>query len=524
MDPAGAGPTICADVAKIIFEFLAPGREPDSTKTTFSTAEAQRYMCRRTLASAARTCRAWSDHALDVLWRVVDDPIHLLSLFPSFSLHRVDGITYGFTRLISDDEWARFQPYACRVRILDLPVGGFGRIHSSVWNVLSYRCRHEPLLPSLHSIMGFETSSSASGGLSELDMLRTPTLRYLQLDTQGGTGCIPYWELEQLRAIDVTHEVVATANVIEPLMKLPRLLKLGLVLEYTKLEPEKLSGTFAMLRDLALQGSIPDICSFVEALPGSFPRLQSVSLAGPYISQSDWRQPGEGGFLEQQLERLYTALEGFAIHDFLFTMGDHTMDNTYYSSSFELKRLDDLLTPVHYETWSSLRTLTFSFNFQGMFPYISDADLGDFVHACPELVSFELIYHRELVEALHEPGGRSWARIRGGSEAADAPTLSTIIAFTTAHPHLERLSLPFFSLKSIPALVNVPAGHRLKSFDIVHLERGPSIYPAALVLDRAFPNLALCEEPEADYSRRREQLRLLLLGMQAGRLGTHRHL
>lgn len=69
-----------------MFEFLAPGPKPDSG----STEAKHRLLCQKSLAIASRTCRVWSKSALGVLWRVVDDPIPLLSLFPCFGLHGLD--------------------------------------------------------------------------------------------------------------------------------------------------------------------------------------------------------------------------------------------------------------------------------------------------------------------------------------------------------------------------------------------------------------------------------------------------
>ena len=73
----------CEELATEIFNHLAPGplRKTDTV---------QYRLCRRqrqtTLARAACVCRAWSDPALNVLWRVVDDIHNLLSLLPPYSV------------------------------------------------------------------------------------------------------------------------------------------------------------------------------------------------------------------------------------------------------------------------------------------------------------------------------------------------------------------------------------------------------------------------------------------------------
>lgn len=72
----------CYEIAAAVFECLSPGPrlmddDPRPNKRRRKTAQ-------RTLASAARVCHAFSSPALDVLWRIVDDIVHLLEIFPSF--------------------------------------------------------------------------------------------------------------------------------------------------------------------------------------------------------------------------------------------------------------------------------------------------------------------------------------------------------------------------------------------------------------------------------------------------------
>ncbi|KAI0753404.1 hypothetical protein C8Q80DRAFT_511544 [Daedaleopsis nitida] len=537
-----AGPILCDDVVRHMFEFLAPGRKPDSD----STEAKHRLICQKALAVASRTCRGWSKSALDVLWRLVDDPIHLLSLFPSFGMH---GSTYRFSRLISDDEWSRFQQYSPRVRILNLArdADHGHAIHSSVWMVLAFQCQQSrPLLPFLHSILGFAISKSSSDGLAELALLRTSTIRHLELDMSTGSSKLPadvfseaiqpmlmqldtlhikddphhhshlvhtqhskgihYWELKQLRTLHVVDAISCTTSFAVSLMGLPHLSSLALKIIDVEVAAKDLHAThsFNALKDLTLGGCLEEFHAFMDSLSSRLPALQSLSLTVHEINE------GTQEYILQQLHLLYAALDARPLSNFQITFQSYDM---MMALSF-FGDATGLLTPLHSKSWRPLRRLTF--HFQSMFSHINDAELRAFVTACPELVAFEFVHHPDVVNEMQEIGELPTFK--------DAPTLSTITAFTTAHPHLERLTLPFFDVHSIPPLAEVRAGHKLSWLDIVFLEPGPPIYAAALVLDRAYPNLELREHPGADFAVRGNELRLLLLGLQAGRRGTHRHL
>lgn len=73
----------CRDIMGEIFEQMSPGWLEDDLQDG-SAAKRRRKAQRRALASCARTCHAFLDQALDVLWRVLDDvDVVLLRLLPS---------------------------------------------------------------------------------------------------------------------------------------------------------------------------------------------------------------------------------------------------------------------------------------------------------------------------------------------------------------------------------------------------------------------------------------------------------
>ena len=76
---------LCQEILLEIFEYLSPG-SPDAL--AFPKDRASRREAQRSLARLARVCSAFSAPALNVLWRVTDDLIHLLAILPSFKLVR----------------------------------------------------------------------------------------------------------------------------------------------------------------------------------------------------------------------------------------------------------------------------------------------------------------------------------------------------------------------------------------------------------------------------------------------------
>ena len=76
----------CHDILATIFDRLAPGRIDlhDQDRE----AELLRQSCRNALAVSARACTVISHHALNVLWRELDDVHPLLKVLPNYK--RVD--------------------------------------------------------------------------------------------------------------------------------------------------------------------------------------------------------------------------------------------------------------------------------------------------------------------------------------------------------------------------------------------------------------------------------------------------
>ncbi|TFY78812.1 hypothetical protein EWM64_g5200 [Hericium alpestre] len=78
------------------------------------------YGNKSTNARCARVCKRWTELALDNMWRHLDELYHLFShLVPYVKRHNVAASpTLVFARTPTQEDWARFAPYARRVRSL----------------------------------------------------------------------------------------------------------------------------------------------------------------------------------------------------------------------------------------------------------------------------------------------------------------------------------------------------------------------------------------------------------------------
>ncbi|KAI0320857.1 hypothetical protein OF83DRAFT_1168946 [Amylostereum chailletii] len=117
-------------------------------------------------------CKQWSNIALDSLWREVDDLYHLLQLLCPM-VDRCDPeyrSNYGhaswcFTRIPTSADWARFNPYARRVRSLKygVPEPALDPHHLSdnVFNDLARTRTSLAILPNLRCLWWLQSVSSA---------------------------------------------------------------------------------------------------------------------------------------------------------------------------------------------------------------------------------------------------------------------------------------------------------------------------------------------------------------------------
>ena len=73
----------CHEILEEILGKLAPGRLPMHDQQ-LPEDFVKRRLSQRTLARAALVCRAFEEPALNVLWRVLDDILHLIRILPAY--------------------------------------------------------------------------------------------------------------------------------------------------------------------------------------------------------------------------------------------------------------------------------------------------------------------------------------------------------------------------------------------------------------------------------------------------------
>ncbi|EMD36117.1 hypothetical protein CERSUDRAFT_156889 [Gelatoporia subvermispora B] len=110
----------------------------------------------RSLARVACVCRLWSDIALDILWREVDDLHRLISLLAPFRKPEQVTDLQKFRRSLVPNDWEQFQRYARRVRRLTHDqFSGRSKsryLNPSVFDEMARTCPRAEILPSLHSL------------------------------------------------------------------------------------------------------------------------------------------------------------------------------------------------------------------------------------------------------------------------------------------------------------------------------------------------------------------------------------
>ncbi|KII86169.1 hypothetical protein PLICRDRAFT_700290 [Plicaturopsis crispa FD-325 SS-3] len=142
------------------------------------------------LASLARTCRAFHDPALDVLWRTLRSLEPLIRTLPAdlWEIRDPGTITdsngnsiqhraFVFVRPIEESDWTQFHVYAHRVRVLDfcheLRKQYVNHFDAGVPSALHVSAPALPLLPNLQTLALHEERSEL---VSHLDMLLHPKL------------------------------------------------------------------------------------------------------------------------------------------------------------------------------------------------------------------------------------------------------------------------------------------------------------------------------------------------------------
>ncbi|KAI1788328.1 hypothetical protein LXA43DRAFT_925115 [Ganoderma leucocontextum] len=523
---------LCQEILLEIFEYLSPG-SPDTR--AFPRQKAGRREAQRSLARLARVCRAFSAPALNVLWRVTDDLIHLLSILPSFKLVRHK--TYAFTRNATDAEWEHFLEHTQRIR--EIYTDTKKSISPSVWTFLSRRLpQGQGLLPRLHRLDAFDVAASEHGRifllsptirhltmnwhLSQLDeghlithtaievaqQMTIPyldSLRVARMDSFNGATVelFPYLKLSHLHTLEIAHMICVERSLLAALLEFPRLRKLTLAIGKLQLGPDpQLSPGFHELRDLRLISRPRGFSDFLQLT--NPPNLESLAL-----QISDWFRDAHENipFVAAALSKITPSVRRFELR----------IEDTI---SAELPRFSDLLDPtfaMDHLTHVAIRLDRLAYDIP-----IENFELLRMAQAWPNLVEFE--FDIAKVEDDADP-----------LDCYDLPALDSLVRFAECHPKLVRLTFPYVHLpytSAAPALDNdnVPLlDHGLQVLRVCLVESTgvPAMRRFAMALDRLFPHLDLSDVgyydcPSIQYYEHWCDVEQLLATLQAGRSGTHR--
>lgn len=473
-----------------------------------------------------------------------------------------------FVTDFTDADWARFQEYALRVR--ELHVGKFERFPAMVWVLLTRWCPRDPILPRLERLTGFEINTSSvccttlfSASIKSLNLrVHFPaedsavrmtiqaaqpalssvthlTIEDMPAATVGKEQAIPFWTLTQLHTLRVVHKTVLTIPILQSLASFTRLRTLQLHINRMPEIHQPVANTgFLSLRELMLSGRLGDICAFIAATTP--PNIESLAINASElcVSEQSHDEPHtqSGQSTVRSLEPIYAKLPPSLRH-FRATL------RCTCSSKYHFPNSNKLLAPLR--TLSSLRSIAFEFD--GTKFHLSDASIVALQDVWPDLVQFDIATHQPkpkqpsdpysygIPQALPEgpvlvqvyPGSYSREpRPQVPKNTRDHTTIKTLALFAQAHPHLTTLGMPSVDLDALPVLGSVPLlDHGLQHLRIYTLDGGVALFPYACALDMLFPRLDLADAARAvitDDGSRSTELQLLLLGLQAGRVGTHR--
>ncbi|KAJ7103282.1 hypothetical protein B0H15DRAFT_204903 [Mycena belliarum] len=138
---------------------------------------------RRTLSRLARTCRAWFDPALNVLWRELDSLVPILGLFPAHLLKKSKRPGLGLTTPPLEKDWEKILRYGGRVlRITYDELSN--NVHNSVFPIFEEYRPRTYVLPNLQHLTWRITSPE---NLDRAALFLAPSLQGLVLHL-GGAG------------------------------------------------------------------------------------------------------------------------------------------------------------------------------------------------------------------------------------------------------------------------------------------------------------------------------------------------
>ncbi|KAI0366698.1 hypothetical protein BV20DRAFT_1055365 [Pilatotrama ljubarskyi] len=472
--------------------------------------EKRNRACRRNLARLARVNKTFSETALGVLWRNLDDLAVLLRVLPSFK----SGRHWEMLEHVTQPDWVRFQEYAKRVQGLRWHFARSRPVHRTVWIMLERKSAGQPLLPRLRTLalMSLRVNDPVT-----LTVLLAPSVRNLRLSFEDGltmpedlthtrlspVGILLQLAIEAVPQLSTLHiesglpKQMPTLPYFSPLVHLNGLEKLdllysGAVVDYQTLQ---LFSHIPSLRNLLVQLSLADAgqaddLRFGEAferlgelhLSGSIYEIRRVIQASNFLNLTSFALSVS---IANTIEDLKDALAAICNR-----MPQSIDDANLFCSaaiSSPAMSLAEILRP--YLSFDKLGTMDVEFD--NYVPRVDDHDCLAFARAWPSLTRFHLSC---WMPETH----------RRRPDPPPQPTVLGLAEFARHCPRLDLLTLPYLDVWTLPSPRSVPRSGQeaLRHLQIAEYLGGETanLLDLALILDLLFPRLG-CERSVTLQSR-----------------------
>ncbi|OJT13787.1 hypothetical protein TRAPUB_9634 [Trametes pubescens] len=300
-------------------------------------------------------------------------------------------------------------------------------------------------------------------------------------------GKIDICVLTHLRCVRIFTPVFATLPAIQLLMGFPDLRELLLNFEFSADTQAALAGTglapgFFELHELNLSASFEDIAIFLDA-------TEPVGLESLTLARSGQFHRHQGGAqIVQDIHAAYAKIPRHVRGLHLHLTGDHHYFDGDERSLPELAASQIL--PEALRTLPDIEELTVTYSSLGA--SVTDDELVTFSTVWPALTRFE--FNSTLWKHRH---GSNEHHFRDYNALLK---LSTLLAFTSAHPHLIQLSLPALGPEGIPQLdirLHVPfrahetSSHGMRLLRLNTVAPETPVVALAIALDCVFRRLEL---------------------------------
>ncbi|KAF8879793.1 hypothetical protein BD779DRAFT_1788782 [Infundibulicybe gibba] len=234
------------------------------------------------LFRAALTCKAFTEPALDYLWRSISSFMHLLELLRNFQVVQDGNNTLAFCNSFSEEDWARFDYHARRVREFHCRTAPTQQIDTSTLFLLGQS--RPAIFPNLRRV-------TWTAPLSPLIILLTSsTLTHLDITTdESGDSAIVMTLMSALsyRAqllTDATFRGVLSKSCLALVPKISSLVTVVVPDLGASITMTFLHGLGAMdrLQNLDIDIQNPAIVSIMFPDRLGFPELQTLHISGPF--------------------------------------------------------------------------------------------------------------------------------------------------------------------------------------------------------------------------------------------------